>query len=248
MRARLSTSIAAFGLASCLAGSASAQPEPPDPFEDYERFAAEGPEPAPPDVPTSLGVKLRTAPWTWSVGARSQFSFSRITYQRDLGQPDGAATAVLFRLSPALHLFVHDRIQIGLSPGLLVRSAGNNIGDDATDANLLIEATGHYFAPLSPRFSFVPGVGIGGYFGGGTRKTDAAIPNVPVRVERGTKTSGLSLALYMGIAYQLDDHLQIRSGLSGSVYFGWDHVQGRDGRVSNSAVHVGIPIELFYVF
>jgi hypothetical protein len=240
------TSIAAFGIATCLASAASAQPNP---FDDYERFAVNSGPAASPEVSAALRSKLKTAPWTWSLGLRSQLGFSRVTYQRDAGEPDGAATAFLLRLTPALQVFVYEKVQIGISPGLLVRSVGNNIGDDATDGNLLIEATAHYFATLSPRFSFIPGIGIGGYAGAGTRKTDTQIPDGPVvRANRGSKPSGLSLALTMGVAYQLDEHLQLRSGLSANVFFGWDHVQGMNGRIYNSAAHVGIPIELFYVF
>jgi hypothetical protein len=241
-------SLAALAVATFAARTASAQPAPPNPFEDYDRFVAGEPATSP-GAPSVFRGSLRTSPFTWSVGLRSQISFSRLTYQRGPGENDGAATALLFRLSPALYLFVYDRIQVGLSPGLMVRAGGNNIGDDATDGNFLIEGTVHYFAPVSPRFSFVPGLGVGGYFGAGKRKTDAGIPGMPVRVDRDSKTSGLSLALYMGVAYQIDARLQIRSGLTGSVYFGWDHLQGRrEGRVHNSTTHVGIPIELFYVF
>lgn len=234
---------AVLGLGSLLARSASAQPNP---FEDYERFIASEPAQVAPATP---GPALRTAPMTWSLGLRSQVSFSRLTYQREAGQNDGAATALLFRLSPALEVFVHDRILIGLSPGLMVRAGGNNIGDDAGDANMLIEASVHYFAPLSQRFSFVPGAGVGGYFGSGTRTTDAAIPDgSAVRVNRDTDTAGMSLSLYMGIAYQIDEHLQLRSGLSANAFFGWDSVQGRKEPLRTTATHVGIPIELFYVF
>jgi hypothetical protein len=238
------TSIAALGLGSCLARSAAAQPNP---FDDYERFMAGQPPPAAPVAPEPA---LRTTPMTWSLGLGSQLGFSRLTYERGGGTDDASSTALLFRLSPVLGLFVVDRIQIGLSPGLLVRSGGNNGGDNATDANLLIEATAHYFAPLSPRLSFVPGIGLGGYFGSGSRtRTEGTAANgTAIRPEREAKTAGLSLALYLGIAYQLFDHVQLRSGLTANTFFGWDSVERRNASLRNSATHIGIPIELFYTF
>lgn len=240
------TAIAALGLAACLARSASAQPNP---FDDYERFMAGQPPPSA-AAPVALEPALRTAAMTWSLGLRSQLGFSRLTYERGSGTDDASSTALLFRLSPALGLFVVDRVQIALSPGLLVRSGGNNGGDNATDANLSIEATVHYFAPLSPRLSFVPGIGIGGYFGSGTRtRTEGtAVNGAAIRPERHADTAGMSLSLYLGIAYQLFEHVQLRSGLAANAFFGWDSVEGRDSSLRTTATHIGIPVDLFYTF
>ena len=63
-----------------------------------------------------------------------------------------------------------------------------------------------------------------------------------------TETSGFALGLYLGIAYQIDDHLQIRAGLGGNAFFGADKLEGRTSTLSSTATHIGLPIDLSYGF
>jgi hypothetical protein len=233
----------ALGLGLLAARGAGAQPNP---FDDYERFMAGAPPAAAQAARTPV---LKTEPLTWSLGLGAQVSFSRLTYERGGDAQDGEAMTLLFRILPSVNVFVTDRIQVGVSPGLMVRSGGNSAGDDAADANMLIEATGRYFIPLSPRISFVPGVGIGGYFGSGSRWTNIVVSEgTQVRADLDTETSGFAMALYLGIAYQLDERLQLRAGLAGNAFFGADKLEGRSSTLSSTATHIGLPIELFYGF
>jgi hypothetical protein len=170
-------------------------------------------------------------------------------YERAIGEQDGLARAALFRLSPSVALFVYDRIQIGFSPGLLVRSGGGAPGDFVTDTALLIEGTAHYFAPVTRRLSVVPGIGVGGSFGMGSRTADVANASGTItRKEFDTTTSAFSIAFHAGVAYQLTNQVQIRSGLFLNWFFGRDSREGTNERMSTSDTHVGIPIDVAYSF
>ena len=220
----------------------------PDPFEYYDKWkAGQAPEPvvtAKPVVPPK-GVVIETAPWKWSLGARSQFSFGWASYGRPVGE-NGTATNLFFRLTPEVSTYVYDRIQVGANAGLYSRLASNTPGDRTTETGMLIEVTGYYYAPISPRFSFVPGIGLGGYFGAGSRTftVDAS----GVEREDTTTTGGFSAAIYAGIAYQLMQHFQLRSGLAFNALLGVEVPDTRGDSLSAYTTHVGIPVELYYNF
>lgn len=224
----------------------------PNPFDDYARhthIAPNGTETHTSVYPIEFDPTIVTKPMTWSVGLRSQFAFSSMRYERAVGGQDGVARAALFRLSPSVGLFIYDRIQIGFSPGLLARSGGGTPGDSVTDAALLLEATVHYFAPVTPRLSFVPGIGLGGSVGRGERSIDI-IPASGAIVHRSfaTSTSALSVAFHASVAYQLTYQVQIRSGLFVNWFFSRDTLDGKSVPMRGIDTHIGIPIEVFYTF
>lgn len=222
----------------------------PDPFDDYDRWKA-GQAPEPVDAPKTVvvkappGVVIDTTPWKWSLGARTQFSFGWASYGRPLGE-NGTATNLFFRLTPEVSTYVFDRVQVGANAGLYSRLASNTPGDRTTETGMLIELTGYYYAPVSPRFSIVPGLGLGGYFGAGSRTFTLDVSGV--EREDTTTTGGFSAAIYVGIAYQLLDHFQLRSGLAFNALLGVEVPDTRGDSLSAYTTHVGIPVELYYNF
>jgi len=225
------------------AGRAQAQP---DPFADYERWkAGEGPVPAVATVPD--GPLLRTDPMIWGLGGRGQFSVGWASYGRPSGG-NGSATNLFFRLTPEANLFVADRVQVGLSAGLYSRVAANTPGDNSDDTGFLGEINGYYYAPIGPRLAVVPGVGLGGYVGSGSRTLLRNVNGTTVEVEDSTTVGGFSGSVYVGLAYQLMDELQLRSGLAFHAMLGVQSVESRSNPLPSYMTHVGVPIELYYTF
>ena len=232
-------------IATSVATTAAAQP---DPFDDYARWrAGEAPEPLEPSPSASDAPVIETGQWTWSVGARSQLSFGWSAYERQEGD-DGNVTDLFFRLTPEVNTFVWDRVQMGLNAGLYSKRAANTPGDSTSETGMLIELTGYYYAPISPRFSLVPGVGLGGYFGAGSRTLTSGTGDAALEVEDTTRTGGFSVAVYAGIAYQLLDELQLRSGLAFNALLGVESIGAPSQTFGSYTTHIGVPIELYFDF
>ncbi len=248
----------ALGLA---AASATAQPaEPPDPFADYEGWnSGEAPPPLPPaeESPTADAPKPAQAedPSTllpiqkgkWSLGGRALFSYTG-TKNELLSGGDETNNTRFIRATPAAGYFILDQLQIGASFGLLSRSLARENGGEASETDWVLEATAHYYLPLSKRFALVPGAGLGFYLGS-SDQTLRVLEGGELRdTTETTSTSGLLAGVYLGAAYQVSGSAQLRSGLALNALIGSERIDSKDQSLSASAVHIGLPIELFYTF
>lgn len=239
----------------CLAAGASRAQEAPDPFKDYEGWSGEAPPPLPPEKSAAASasstsqrtpdgnVRLPLSAGLWSLGGRSIFAYTTSKNELLAGGDETNSTMFL-RLTPTLATFVQDRFQVGGSVGLLRKSLARESGGKATENDFLFEATGSYFLPLGARFAFVPGVGLGGYFGSSERTFTAG----GQQINESTSTRGFAASVYLGAAYQMSESWQIRSGLGITALLGSETISSQSASLSSSTVHFGVPVELFYTF
>ena len=240
----------------CLAAGSSRAQQAPDPFKDYEGWSGEAPPPLPPEKPAAASsasstsqrtpdgnVRLSLSAGLWSLGARGIFAYTTSKNELLAGGDETNSTMFL-RLTPTLTTFVQDRFQVGGSIGLLRKSLARESGGKATENDWLIEATGSYFLPLSQRFALVPGLGLGGYFGSSERTFTVGGKDIT----ESTGTRGFAASAYFGAAYQMSESWQIRSGLGITALLGSETISSQSTSLSSSALHFGVPVELFYTF
>ncbi len=224
---------------------------PPDPFEDYDRWKTTGegdPARATP-ADTDLGEPI--GPWAgftkgrWSVGGRTQFSYTGANNEVFEGSEESNNT-FWFRLTPSVSYTPIDRVHAALSIGILSKAISQEQGQDSDETNFFFEASAYYHIPLNERLSFIPGAGLGFYVGSGTR---ALILNgQTTSTEESTGTSGFSAALYLGVGYALTEQWQIRSGLALNALLGSESIGSTGESLSTSTAHIGLPVELHYAF
>lgn len=239
----------------CLASGTSWAQEPPDPFADYEGWSGDAPPPLPPEKPSATpapkppertpdgNVRLPLSAGLWSLGGRGTFAYTSSKNEL-LAGGDETNTTMFLRLTPTVATFVQDQFQVGGSVGLLRKSLARESGGKATENDWLIEASGYYFLPLSQRFAFVPGLGLGGYFGSSERTFKTGGQDI----KESTATRGFAASAYLGAAYQMSDSWQIRSGIGITALLGSETVTSQDTSLSSSAIHFGVPVELYYTF
>ena len=253
------SSAAALGLTLAANGAYAQQPaQVPDPFEDYEAWKTGEPTPSltPPlkgaptqatAAPVVNGPKLKLTKGTWNLGARALFSYTGANNELKDGSSE-SNTTLFIRATPSLSYFIMDRLEVGGSFGWLSKSLARESGGRATEGDWAMEGTAFYHIPLSKRLSFVPGAGLGFYFGSSDNTTRAWVDGAREEIEETTDTKGVMAALYLGAAYQLGESWQLRSGLTLNALIGSETINSEDKSLSASTLHVGLPIELYYTF
>jgi hypothetical protein len=238
-----------------VASAALAQQPPPDPFQDYQSWSGEAPPALPPAQPapppsaaaakaTSATVEMPMLAGQWALGGRGMFSYTSAKNDLLAGGSE-TNTTFFMRLTPTGGVFVADRLQVAGSLGLLRKSLARESGGKATENDWLLEATGSYFLPVGPRFAVVPGVGLGGFAGSSDRTFLLADGST---IDESTGTRGFAASLYLGAAYQLSRNWQLRSGLALTALLGSEKVASQHTSLSSTAVHFGLPVEVYYTF
>lgn len=222
----------------------------PDPFADYEAMKR-GQAPPPPPVALaplpqepipSPEPEMSTAPWKWRIGGRGAFSYTGISNQTLIDQ-DQSNTTLFFRFTPTVGVTVYERVLVSASFGLLGNNLTREDGRDATAIAGLLEFTGHYIVPLTKRLAFMPGLGLGPYFGSNDRTLRLADGR---KFEESSGTFGVAMSAYGLFGYQLSQHLEIRTGIALYGLLQTEHVESENKSLSASAVHVGLPIEMHF--
>ncbi len=261
---KLNRYLAASSVALAVLAMSSTAVAQPNPFDDYE----EGTPAIPVDdaAPADDAIALPPAPdpgseepsgvaprspstyvvgqWRWSAGLGMQFAYTGTSNQL-LDGSDRANRTLFLTLAPRGGVFVIDQLEATLSLGLLSKLTAREGNSSVTENNFFFELGAHYHIPVSDSgFAIIPGVGMGGYFGGSSREftIDGA------QVDESTSTRGFLLNGYIGAAYQPSENWRLRSGIAVGALFGSETVKSQDQKLSASAVHVGLPIELSYVF
>lgn len=238
----------ALAVAACMAVPLAAAAQP-DPFADYEAMKRGQAPPPPPAAPLpavapipSPEPEVSTAPWKWTFGGRSAFSYTGISNDTLLDQ-DQSNTTLFFRLTPTVGLTVHERVLVSASFGLLGNNLTREDGSNATAVAALLEFTGHYILPVTRRLAFMPGLGIGPYFGSNDRTL--RLPDGR-KVDEASSTFGVAMSVYAMFGYQLSQTLSVRTGIALYSLLQTERVESADKRLGASAVHVGLPIEIHF--
>jgi hypothetical protein len=220
-----------------------------DPFTDYEAMKqgetppAPAPpvpvakQPPPPDEPT-----ISTRPWQWTIGGRGTFSYTGISNETLLGD-EQSNTTFFFRLTPTVGVTVRENVLVTGSFGLLANNFTREDGRNATAFAGLLEFTGHYMLPITQRLVFMPGAGLGVYFGSNDRALNLADGR---KVNQSSSTVGFAMSGYAVFGYKLTPRLEARTGIA--LYGLWqsETVENEDKSLAASAGHIGVPIELHF--
>jgi hypothetical protein len=149
-----------------------------------------------------------------------------------LSGEDLSNKTLFFRLTPTVGLTVYKNVLVSASVGLL----GNNIpregGRNATELAALIELTAHYMLPVTRRLAFMPGVGIGPYFGSSDRRLQ--LPDGRL-IDEPTSTSGFAMSVYVEFGYQISQSFELRTGLALYSLFQSEYVES-----ANKTLSVGL--------
>lgn len=251
LRARLLALAAGAALACLPLQSALAQPNPFDDYEEgkpppafpedlEEEEELEVPEEAEPKGP----VDYRSDQFQFGAGMGLQFAYTGTTNETLLGGDETNRT-LFARVTPEGRFFVIDNVEVGLSIGLLSKLSSREHDTQATENNFLFEFSGFYHFPVGAGFALVPGLGLGGYFGSSSR--DLSLPDGTVTQES-TTTQGFSANLHLTGAYQPHENWRLRTGLTFGFLVGTEFIESQNATLSASAAHVGLPLELIYLF
>ena len=102
--------------------------------------------------------------------------------------------------------------------------------------------------PLGKRFAFLPGLGLGLYFGSSNRPLEVEENGSTSVVDEETSTFGVAATVYLTLGYQLSPNWHLRAGLALNALLGTESISSRDASLASSTAHVGLPIELHYAF
>lgn len=241
--ARLSLA-SASALAALTWGSAAlAQPNP---FADYEAMKTGAPLPRESDSSGTVpdAVRFPTAPGSMMLGGRTAFSYTG-TNNEVAGGGSVSNRTFLYRITPTFSYLYKDKYLLSGSFGAIGKTITREGGKRDGELDWLLELSVHYVIPISDKVAFLPGAGLGGYLGSSTKES-AAAGGLAVKEE--TSTRGLAITLYANLAYQIMPNWQVRSGLALYGLTGSEKADSQPDRLGSSAVHVGLPVEIFYTF
>jgi hypothetical protein len=239
---------------------AGAQEAPPDPFDDYQavnpaapKVEAVAPPPKAPAVVTppkssSDDVQLPWKQGQFLGGVGAAFSYTSAKNEV-LSGADASNSNLFTRFQLHGSYTIIDRLQVGAALGLMAKSLGRTGGEKATELNGLLELNATYVLPITSRFGFTPGVGLGMYLGSSSR--DIFVPGangVIAPVSESTGTLGFHASLNLLVAYQLSTSFQVRTGLMLTGLVGKESVTSADTSLGSSAFHIGLPIQINYTF
>lgn len=236
------------GVALLLASSqAAAQPNP---FEDYEstrplintgeqQGQAQAPAPEP-VVPLLEQGRL-------VLGGSGLLSYTNSS--NDVSGGANRDNSTLFtRLTPSVGYFVLDRLEVSVTPGLMLRRLDRGSQDASAELSWLMEVGARYHYPVHKRLSVFGGLGIGGYFGSSDRTLQATIEDETQTLEESTDTLGLSTTLNLGGGYMVTRQVQLRLGLDMTWLVGQESASSLEKDLNVSTFHLGLAAGVFYTF
>lgn len=229
-----------------------------DPFDDYEATHPTATKVAPVKPPPEEKTSGKAdddiiVPWkrgSMMAGLGATFSYTSSSNEVVSGA-DASNSNLFMRLQLHGAYNLIDKLQVGAALGMMRKSLGREAGENATETDFFVEAQAFYTLPIIPRFAFMPGLGMGLYFGGSDRKLYIQAPaplNTVVSTTETTSTFGAHATLYALLAYQLSPMWQLRTGLSFSGLVGSESVDSANKSLSTSAFNIGLPIQINMTF
>ena len=182
-----------------------------------------------------------------NLGVNTSMSF---TQARNELQEGGEATNSTFFLlaTPKFGYFVMDRVELTLQTGVLMRRLQRTADTRNTETSALVNVGVNYNIPLNERLSLVPGVGIGGYFGGSNRPvTVLGEDGMPRVISESTRARGLDLASQLAIGYRAGEKVQIQAGLTLHYLYGAEFSENVDS-LRVSTLHSSLGLGVLYFF
>ena len=190
-------------------------------------------------------VRTPIEQWDWGLGLRSLFSFSS-TRSELWDDPGNYETNELFlaRFTPTVYVNIARQFQLSFGIGPLFSTYQRDQESISTRTEWVFELTASYIIPLSRRVAFIPGIGIGAYFGSSDRPY---VVNGVVTQEK-TSTSGMLVDLLLPLSYQFSENIQMRTGITIQSVFGWEEIDSQQRSLQFQNYYIGFPFDFYYTF
>jgi hypothetical protein len=196
----------------------------------------------------SPGMTELTKAGQLGLGFNGSFNFTWLS--NDTLEGDTANNSTLFLLlAPELGYFFSDRAQITFSAGGLVRRLARTDSSSNTSTDLVLGVNAKYHVPLTEVFSFIPGVGLGGYFGGASRPIQVTAEDGTITTaDESTSTFGLDLSGQLAFGYLVGDRTSLITGLKFDYLFGQENISSLDNSLTIQTFNTSLNIGVFYFF
>jgi len=178
-----------------------------------------------------------------NIGFNTSLSFTSATNETVDGERVRNAT-LFFLASPKFGYFFADRLELTIQAGLLMRRLQRDEDTRSTETSGLLDVGVNFHLPINKYMAIVPGVGIGGYYGGSSRPTTFVdMDGNTQEVDASTTAFGLDAFGNLNLNYRVTDHTMLLAGLTFHYLLGAERSEDVDGlRVStlNTSIGAGI--------
>ena len=204
----------------------------------------------------SPGMNELTRAGQLGLGFSGSFNYtwlSNDTLNDSLTAPSGATannSTLFLLLSPELGYFFSDRAQITFGAGGLVRRLARTEEDSNTSTDLLINVGAKYHIPVTEVFTFIPGVGLGGYFGGSSRPVAIAATDTadPIVADESTSTFGFDLNGQIAFGYLVGERTSLITGLQLHYLIGFENISSIDNSLGVQTLNTSLTLGVHYFF
>lgn len=152
------------------------------------------------------------------------------------------------RLSPGVGYFLRDNLEVGGSAGVMWRRIARDEDDSSTSRDFLLEARARYHHSLTPRFTLIPGLSLGGYFGRSERKLGVVQDGMATVVDETTRTSGAAATITFDAGYLIKEHVSINAGVGVIGLLGTERIGSLEERFRVTTLNSSLNLGLVYAF
>ena len=197
----------------------------------------------------SPGMNKLTEAGQLGLGFNGAFNFTWVSNDTlEGGDPANNSTLFLL-LSPELGYFFSDRAQITFNAGGLVCRLARTAESSNTSTDLLLGVGAKYHVPLTEVFTFIPGVGVGGYFGGASRPIQVTAEDGTITTaDESTSTYGLDLNGQLAFGYLVGERTSLITGLQLHYLLGNENISSLDRSLTIQTFNTSLNIGIFYFF
>lgn len=165
-----------------------------------------------------------------NIGLNTSLSLTQSVNELEAGGQSKNTTFFMLA-APKFGYFVTDRLETQVQAGALLRRLQRSADDGSTETSALINVGINYHIPMNARLSLIPGIGIGGYFGRGSRPAlvaDTQNPGEFTTIQESTSSRGLDLSSQLSIGYRATEKAQIQAGVGFHYLFGGEFSDSTD--------------------
>lgn len=152
------------------------------------------------------------------------------------------------RFSPGLGYFIRDNLEVGGSAGVMWRRIGRAEDDFSTSRDFLFEAKARYHYSVTPRFTLIPGLSLGGYLGRSERQVIVTQDGMIANVDETTRTSGGAATLSFDAGYLVKERISINAGVGFIGLLGTERIGSLEERFRVSTLNSSLNLGVVYAF
>ena len=182
-----------------------------------------------------------------SGGINTSMSLTRTS--SELTDGETALNTTFFLLAaPKFGYFLADRVELSAQAGLIMRRLQRQSDEGNTETAALLNVGLNYHVPLNANLSLIPGFGLGGYFGGGSRPaTIVDSQGERIEIEETTRARGVNLSSQLLLGYRATEKAQIQAGVGLNYLYGAEFSENVDA-LTSSTLNVSMLVSAVYFF